>query len=134
MLLRYLRLPFAPSLNHGRKRSRNQKLYASPQSAASLFHPTGDRDSGAAQRSAASIEGTQFPDPRRSVHIQRDSSHSDPTFELDEPKVGRVIRFDSFSGIMSAGLRMGFASGPLPLLAAVDRHVCAKISVIAANN
>jgi len=36
--------------------------------------------------------------------------------------VGRVLRFDSFSKILSAGIRIGFVTGPAPLLDAVDRH------------
>jgi len=36
--------------------------------------------------------------------------------------VGRVLRFDSFSKILSAGIRIGFMTGPAPLLDAMDRH------------
>ena len=43
--------------------------------------------------------------------------------ELEEVEVGRVLRFDSLSKILSAGIRIGFASGPEPLLAAIDKHV-----------
>lgn len=43
--------------------------------------------------------------------------------ELEEPEVGRVLRFDSLSKVMSAGIRIGFASGPETLLQAIDRHV-----------
>ena len=43
--------------------------------------------------------------------------------ELELPEVGRVIRFDSLSKIVSAGLRMGFVSGPAPLLQAIDLYV-----------
>jgi tryptophan aminotransferase len=46
--------------------------------------------------------------------------------ELDEPEVGRVIRFDSFSKILSAGMRMGFASGPKPIIDVMDVHVCTR--------
>jgi len=42
--------------------------------------------------------------------------------ELDEPEVGRVLRFDSLSKVLSAGLRIGFASGPEPLITAIDQH------------
>ncbi|KAH7921589.1 PLP-dependent transferase [Leucogyrophana mollusca] len=42
--------------------------------------------------------------------------------ELDEPEVGRVLRFDSLSKILSAGMRIGFASGPKPFLDAIDLH------------
>ncbi|PBL03353.1 PLP-dependent transferase [Armillaria gallica] len=44
------------------------------------------------------------------------------SLELEEPEVGRVLRFDSLSKILSAGIRIGFASGPEPLLDAMDRH------------
>jgi tryptophan aminotransferase len=43
--------------------------------------------------------------------------------ELEEPEVGRVLRFDSLSKILSAGIRIGFASGPAPLINAIDQHV-----------
>ncbi|EPQ52558.1 PLP-dependent transferase [Gloeophyllum trabeum ATCC 11539] len=42
--------------------------------------------------------------------------------ELEEPEVGRVLRFDSLSKVLSAGIRVGFASGPEPLLHAMDMH------------
>ncbi|KAF5326724.1 hypothetical protein D9619_004066 [Psilocybe cf. subviscida] len=42
--------------------------------------------------------------------------------ELEEPEVGRVLRFDSLSKVLSAGIRIGFASGPEALLNAIDRH------------
>ncbi|TFK36666.1 PLP-dependent transferase [Crucibulum laeve] len=44
------------------------------------------------------------------------------TLELEETEVGRVLRFDSLSKILSAGIRIGFASGPEALLQAIDRH------------
>ncbi|KAF5342197.1 hypothetical protein D9611_001983 [Ephemerocybe angulata] len=46
-------------------------------------------------------------------------------FNLEETylgETGRVLRFDSFSKILSAGIRIGFASGPTPLLNAIDMH------------
>lgn len=45
------------------------------------------------------------------------------TLELEQPEVGRVLRFDSLSKILSSGIRIGFASGPEPLLNAMDLHV-----------
>ncbi|THH31490.1 hypothetical protein EUX98_g2696 [Antrodiella citrinella] len=42
--------------------------------------------------------------------------------ELEQPEVGRVLRFDSLSKILSSGLRIGFASGPEELLRAIDMH------------
>lgn len=44
------------------------------------------------------------------------------TLELELPEVGRVLRFDSLSKIISAGIRIGFLCGPDPLLAAIDMH------------
>ena len=35
---------------------------------------------------------------------------------------GRVLRFESFSKILSAGLRLGFATGPTELIEAIDAH------------
>ncbi|RDB28693.1 Aminotransferase tdiD [Hypsizygus marmoreus] len=44
------------------------------------------------------------------------------SLEMAEPEAGRVLRFDSLSKILSAGIRIGFATGPLPLLQAINRH------------
>jgi tryptophan aminotransferase len=45
--------------------------------------------------------------------------------ETEELEMGRVLRFDSLSKILSAGIRVGFASGPEPLLQAIDSHTAA---------
>ncbi len=45
------------------------------------------------------------------------------TLELEEAEVGRVIRFDSMSKVLSAGIRIGYASGPEAIILAMDRHV-----------
>ncbi|KAG7089174.1 hypothetical protein E1B28_010878 [Marasmius oreades] len=42
--------------------------------------------------------------------------------ELEEPEVGRVLRFDSLSKILSSGLRVGFATGPEKLVSAIDAY------------
>lgn len=34
-----------------------------------------------------------------------------------------MLRFDSFSKVLSAGIRIGFASGPDVILGAIERHV-----------
>jgi len=39
--------------------------------------------------------------------------------ELELPEVGRVLRFDSLSKIISAGMRFGWASGPKALIDAI---------------
>lgn len=36
---------------------------------------------------------------------------------------GRVLRFDSFSKIMSSGLRVGFVTGPIKLLHRMELHM-----------
>ena len=45
------------------------------------------------------------------------------SLELEQPEVGRVLRFDSLSKVLSSGIRIGFLSGPEPLLQAIDMHV-----------
>ncbi|GJE89936.1 PLP-dependent aminotransferase family protein [Phanerochaete sordida] len=42
--------------------------------------------------------------------------------ERTAPDAGRVLRFDSLSKILSAGIRIGFLCGPEPLMAAIDMH------------
>ncbi|KAG6827876.1 hypothetical protein H0H92_010145 [Tricholoma furcatifolium] len=42
--------------------------------------------------------------------------------ELEEEQTGRVLRFDSLSKILSAGIRIGFVSGPKTVLAAMNAH------------
>jgi tryptophan aminotransferase len=43
--------------------------------------------------------------------------------EKDQPAVGRVVRFDSLSKVLSSGLRLGFASGPALIIKAMNDHV-----------
>lgn len=45
------------------------------------------------------------------------------SLELEQPDVGRVIRFDSLSKILSSGIRIGFMCGPDALMTVVDMHV-----------
>ncbi|KAI0787598.1 pyridoxal phosphate-dependent transferase [Fomes fomentarius] len=44
------------------------------------------------------------------------------SLELELPEVGRVIRFDSLSKILSSGIRIGFACGPEPIMTVIDMH------------
>lgn len=44
-------------------------------------------------------------------------------------EVGRVLRFDSFSKVLSAGFRIGWLTGPERLLTAIERHVRAPVLV-----
>lgn len=43
--------------------------------------------------------------------------------KMELPETGRVLRFDSFSKVLSAGMRLGFASGPNVIIEAIERHV-----------
>ena len=43
--------------------------------------------------------------------------------ERDQPEVGRVIRFDSLSKVLSSGMRVGFVSAPQPFIDAIVLHV-----------
>ncbi|MCL4131115.1 UNVERIFIED_CONTAM: hypothetical protein GTU68_015955, partial [Idotea baltica] len=40
---------------------------------------------------------------------------------------GRVLRFDSFSKVLSSGIRLGFVTGPAPLIRAISLHMQASI-------
>ncbi|KAI0719335.1 PLP-dependent transferase [Cerioporus squamosus] len=42
--------------------------------------------------------------------------------ERDQPEVGRVIRFDSLSKVLSSGMRIGFVSAPQPIIDAIVLH------------
>jgi len=44
------------------------------------------------------------------------------SLEHEEPVVGRVLRFDSLSKVLSAGIRIGFASGPTVILDEMNKH------------
>ena len=48
-----------------------------------------------------------------------------PSFlSMDED--GRVLRFDSFSKVLSSGIRLGFMTGPKPLIDRILLHVQAR--------
>lgn len=40
---------------------------------------------------------------------------------------GRVIRFDSFSKVLSSGLRLGFVTGPPPIIERINLHMQASV-------
>ncbi|KAI0367823.1 PLP-dependent transferase [Pilatotrama ljubarskyi] len=44
------------------------------------------------------------------------------TLERDQPEVGRVVRFDSLSKVLSSGMRIGFISAPQVIVDAVVLH------------
>lgn len=41
---------------------------------------------------------------------------------------GRVLRFDSFSKVLSSGLRVGYVTGPKPLVQRIVLH--AQVSIL----
>lgn len=45
------------------------------------------------------------------------------SLELELGEVGRVLRFDSLSKVLSAGIRIGFSTGPKAILDVIDLHV-----------
>uniref|UniRef100_A0A1B6EA68 Aminotransferase class I/classII large domain-containing protein n=2 Tax=Clastoptera arizonana TaxID=38151 RepID=A0A1B6EA68_9HEMI len=47
----------------------------------------------------------------------------DPVSFLSMDTEGRVLRVDSFSKILSSGLRVGYVTGPLPLLRRMELHM-----------
>ena len=58
------------------------------------------------------------------------------TFQYSEGRIpsllsmdvdGRVIRFDSFSKILSSGIRLGFVTGPKPLMERIVLHMQSSI-------
>jgi len=51
-------------------------------------------------------------------------------FSLD--KEGRVVRFDSFSKILSSGIRLGFVTGPKPIIERIVLHM--QVSVLHASS
>jgi len=42
--------------------------------------------------------------------------------ERDQPRAGRVLRFDSLSKVISSGMRLGFVSGPEAIVKLIDLH------------
>ncbi|XP_042889017.1 kynurenine/alpha-aminoadipate aminotransferase, mitochondrial-like [Penaeus japonicus] len=60
------------------------------------------------------------------LFLQYDEEPMPPSFlRLDTE--GRVLRFDSFSKIVSAGLRVGFVTGPAPLIERINWHMQASV-------
>ena len=89
----------------------------------------------------ANPTGTMLPEKRREEIYQLASDHDlliledDPYYYLQfhpdgRPKSflsldseGRVLRFDSFSKVLSSGLRLGFVTGPKPLVDRIMLHM-----------
>ncbi|CAI6350117.1 unnamed protein product [Macrosiphum euphorbiae] len=58
-------------------------------------------------------------DPYYYLHFEKEN----PVSFLSMDTEGRVLRFDSFSKIMSSGLRVGFVTGPITLLHRMELHM-----------
>jgi kynurenine/2-aminoadipate aminotransferase len=52
--------------------------------------------------------------------LKQGESRTRSFFSMDVD--GRVIRFDSFSKLLSSGMRVGFATGPTPLIERLELH------------
>lgn len=63
-------------------------------------------------------------DPYYYLRLEGDRSQHPSFLELDTD--ARVIRFDSFSKILSSGMRIGFVTGPKPLIERVNLHTQAS--------
>ena len=46
-----------------------------------------------------------------------------PSSFLSLDTEGRVLRFDSFSKVLSSGIRLGFVTGPPPLIERINLHM-----------
>uniref|UniRef100_A0AAY4AIN0 Aminotransferase class I/classII large domain-containing protein n=1 Tax=Denticeps clupeoides TaxID=299321 RepID=A0AAY4AIN0_9TELE len=93
--------------------------------------PNGGNPTGAsmtAQRKQEVYEVSGGKDTRSFIHsctLLSNSSPWAPTF-LSMDVDGRIIRTDSFSKILSSGLRIGFVTGPKPLVDRVVLHIQAS--------
>jgi len=54
------------------------------------------------------------------------SENRPPSF-LSMDSEGRVLRFDSFSKVLSSGIRLGFVTGPPPLIERINLHMQASV-------
>lgn len=64
-------------------------------------------------------------------YLQFTGGERTPSF-LSMDVEGRVLRFDSFSKVLSSGLRLGFVTGPKPLVDRIMLHV--QVSVLHATS
>ncbi|KAL9186804.1 hypothetical protein ACHAXT_010524 [Thalassiosira profunda] len=63
-------------------------------------------------------------DPYYFVRLEGDRSEHPSFLEMDTD--ARVLRFDSFSKILSSGMRLGFVTGPKPLIDRINLHTQAS--------
>ena len=72
------------------------------------------------------------------MHYREDGTQPDSFFSMDEDM--RVLRFDSLSKVFSSGLRLGFVTGPVPLVEKVQLdqqasalHACGISQALTSN-
>ena len=56
-------------------------------------------------------------------YLQFEEKHLRPPSFLSMDTEARVVRFDSFSKILSSGIRLGFVTGPKPLIDRIVLHM-----------
>jgi len=69
-------------------------------------------------------------DPYFFLQFQKAEDRPPSFFNMDTE--GRVVRFDSFSKILSSGIRLGFVTGPKPLIERLVLHM--QVSVLHASS
>jgi kynurenine/2-aminoadipate aminotransferase len=55
------------------------------------------------------------------------NAQENPKSFLSMDEDGRVMRFDSFSKVLSSGLRVGYATGPKPLVRSLELFLQATL-------
>jgi len=65
-------------------------------------------------------------------YLQFEEKHLRPPSFLSMDTEARVVRFDSFSKILSSGIRLGFVTGPKPLIDRIVLHM--QVSVLHASS
>ena len=67
-------------------------------------------------------------DPYYYLQFEEKDARAPSFFSMDTE--GRVLRFDSFSKILSSGIRLGFVTGPKPLIERLVLHMQVNVPVI----
>ncbi|KAJ9115906.1 hypothetical protein QFC22_005049 [Naganishia vaughanmartiniae] len=91
--------------------------------------PTGSNPTGATSGPERKLEILKLAQEHDLLILEDDpyyflaSERPQSYFELETqvvPGGGRVVRFDSLSKVLSSGMRLGFATGPTPIMKAMD--------------
>ncbi|XP_006459625.1 hypothetical protein AGABI2DRAFT_201971 [Agaricus bisporus var. bisporus H97] len=71
------------------------------------------------------LEGSSFTDYDPYFYLYYGTARVPSYFSLEKtelPETGRVLRFDSFAKVLSAGIMLGSASGPNVILGCIERY------------